>query len=230
MTKQNFYVAAANMVSTKMKLDVERIYHEAFVNTDVEASQVSFYSFCSTQHLRKCNAHACMVCAQDWRAMYTATRNATDDFFLQRALHWAQADREKYSGGGCLVVAEDEAHVARLLDMWEELGGDVKAGPASALQDKSYGVVIVPKRASRGYTAVRLGALVRMPYPGSPAERKQMEGRLWRLTQTRPRVHLETVFAKDSLQEHLHKNHNLAANTALSLETLAKEYLQKHEL
>jgi len=114
----------------------------------------------------------------------------------------AMEDREKYSDGGVLMVADTKDHAEKLIHACNEYG-KVRAGGFDTLDSPNaaaFGIVVVPKDKDRGYnSACRLGAMVTGVYAGNGASRHQMRGRLRRLGQRRKLVVFKTVVMENSL-------------------------------
>lgn len=148
---KNYLVAASNMISAIVDLDITSHYHA------VEVPQCE-----ETQR-----AMAMYMEDRRFRLLYNTLRDLTNLPLLREGLTWALRDRAAHEGGGCLIVSENDTHAAMLLEIWETLEEKhgIKAGTVEHLANPDYGIIIISLRHSRGYNAgVRLGALVTQPY------------------------------------------------------------------
>eukprot|EP00011_Vannellida_sp_DIVA3-517-6-12_P013194 CAMPEP_0114636566 /NCGR_PEP_ID=MMETSP0168-20121206/17052_1 /TAXON_ID=95228 ORGANISM="Vannella sp., Strain DIVA3 517/6/12" /NCGR_SAMPLE_ID=MMETSP0168 /ASSEMBLY_ACC=CAM_ASM_000044 /LENGTH=1272 /DNA_ID=CAMNT_0001848283 /DNA_START=143 /DNA_END=3962 /DNA_ORIENTATION=+ len=198
--KSNWLVAANSMVSKQIDLSIEVEYREEVVPMSQEVR---------SRHL---------AVGRDWAAMARLTQDATDEKMA------AVAAAAALEHGGVLVVANDEAHVAALVELLQRQAG-VRAGTFEDRGDEAFNAVVVSKRHCRGYNeATRLGAIVTGVYAGNGADRHQMTGRLKRIGQRRSRIFHVTVYMQHSILELLHQRHQSVDTMNLSLEALGDKY------
>ena len=118
---------------------------------------------------------------RNWLQLFRTTQHATDVAMCDRAHQLAVADRKVHPNGGVLLVANDQSHVARLVELMSSAARQPSVGKVGIFEDmsdSSFGCVIVSKGKDRGYNAgTRLGAMVKGAYPGNGASRHQMRGR-----------------------------------------------------
>jgi len=209
VTRANYLVAAGNMVSLRVDLRIRKTRSEYVVPLS-DAGRAATQAY--LQH-------------RDWTVLFRALQAETDAAFCDRAADLARWDRANVPHGGCFVVAETGAHVARLLTLLAARSPDLVAAGHDRMADPAVGLVVVAASNDRGYNeGVRLGAQIRQPYPGNGASRQQMEGRLVRLTQQRPEVRYEVVYSKHSMQALLHERHQRDDGVNMSLDQLAQAY------
>lgn len=209
VTPRNYLVAACNMVAVRILLPV-RQQRETWVVPVTIMAQQAFQAYRQTR---------------DWRTLFTVVRTATNPALAARGIHWARQDRQQVPTGGCFVVCEGQDHVLELQDLVQRLAPDLRVGGLADLADPAVAVVCVSKRDCRGYnTGVRLGAMVRQPYPGTTSQRKQMDGRIHRLTQERPVVVYDTVYMDHTLMALLYERQMRDDTVNYSLEALAMEF------
>jgi hypothetical protein len=145
-----------------------------------------------------------------------------------RAHQLAVADRKRYPKGGVLLVANDQAHVARLVELMSDKGrgpGIGKVGVFEDMADVSFGCVVVSKGKDRGYNfGTRLGAMIKGTYPGNGASRHQMRGRIRRIGQVRKEVIFCTCVMEHTMLQLLHERQQSVDTLNISLEALAKHF------
>eukprot|EP01063_Lacrimia_lanifica_P017900 TRINITY_DN24883_c0_g1_i1.p1 TRINITY_DN24883_c0_g1~~TRINITY_DN24883_c0_g1_i1.p1 ORF type:complete len:1390 (+),score=554.89 TRINITY_DN24883_c0_g1_i1:425-4171(+) len=209
VTRQNYLVAACNMVALKISLGIESKYSEHALPRTA-AAEAAFGGYMRTR---------------DWRALFKVLQSECNAGFCDRAAHYAATDRAANSDGGCFVVCETDRHVKDLCALFRARHPAVPCGDARAMDDGAVAVVFVAAANNRGYnTGVRLGVQIRQPYPGSGAGRQQMEGRIRRMTQKRRVVQYEVVYMAHTLLALLFERQQRDDSVNHSLEQLAEEY------
>ena len=154
---------------------------------------------------------------RDWRVIAKITQDATDTRLVEKAAEWARTE-------GALVVANDEGHVQKLVNLLCRQHG-VRAGVFDQRADSAFNAIVITKRHCRGYNeAVRLGSLVTGVYAGNGADRHQLLGRLRRLGQKRPKIWHVTVMMKYSVLAALYHRHQSVDTMNMSLESLGQKY------
>lgn len=160
-----------------------------------------------------------------WRDLFVAVQSELDPILGERAEHYARTDRTENPQGGCLVVCNNLEHVEAFLTMFRTRFPTTPCGTLANMTDPAIHVIAVPSTHCRGYnTGVRLGAQVSQPYPGNPASRKQMQGRIRRLTQYRKTIHYEIVYMEGTVTELLYERQQHGDGINESLEQIALEY------
>ena len=210
VTQDNYFVAACNMVMLKVVSDVKRVYMDPFTMELTDRARAAFLQYKQNR---------------DWRQLFTVLQDETNLEFCKRAVYWATKDRAITPNGGCFVVCETSTHVQTIIGLIRKHYPTIPVGDIKNLSNDSYHIVCVASKNCRGYNnGVRLGVQIRQPYPGNASCRKQMEGRIWRLTQKRAEVYYEVVYMKNTMMQLLHERHlsNDCANYAL--DSLALEY------
>lgn len=200
--------AASSMVSTQLELGIEAV-EELVVVSMVDEVRAACRDLAS---------------ARDWGAMARVVQHHTDELMVDHAIRLATLDRETHPAGGALLVADSQAHAARLMRLASDrnvLPGDfasMQAGQARA-------VVVITKHMDRGYNcAVGLGAMVTGAYGGNASARHQLRGRLRRIGQKRDRVTYATVVMQHSILELLHQRHSRVDLMNLTLQQLAEMF------
>merc|ERR1712151_847871 len=129
----------------------------------------------------------------------------------------------KRAKDGVLLVANDKAHVERLLTLVRSKG--IAAGNFDQRGVESVRVVVVTKRHCRGYNeAARLGSLVTGVYPGNGADRHQLIGRLKRIGQHRSQICQVTVYMLNTILHLLHLRPQPVDTLNISLTALGQLY------
>lgn len=217
ITEKNYLVGAANMVALKVAIDIERV--EELV--EVERADAV------TQLLRQMRGFKL-----DWRLLSETERQSTDEYLCQASVSAIERDcieNPHLAEHGVLLVADNARHQAILRDRMATLIGKHRVGIDNAqIQDSRSkpGVqcIIVTKTWSTGYNfAVRFGALVQGVMPGNAPDRKQMRGRLVRISQPRKKIWYVTVVMKNTILSLLRERQRGTDAMAQTLEQLALE-------
>lgn len=211
VTASNYLVAACNLVYLKIDLGIKAV-HTVFETPQTPGSEVAF------QKYRREGGH-------NWGKLFGAIRAETDVAFCERAEFHATRDCVVNPKGGCFVVCDNQTHVDELIVLFRRMFPTTPCGDARDIDNNAVRVVFVTAQNNRGYNgAVRFGVMLRQPYPGSPNERSQMEGRILRLTQHRTEVLYEVVYMKNTMTQLLYVRQGMDDSCNKSLEEIAIEF------
>jgi hypothetical protein len=209
---KNLLVAASGMVAIQLELGIQAT---ELLETTPMTDEVR--SGCQS-----------MLHSRAWLQMARLVQKHTDQAMVTLAIRLAKDDLKEHTGGGALLVANNEAHAERLINLIRSAAGHIKTGDFASLESvdaSSYGLVVITKDKDRGYnSACRLGVMITGAYAGNGASRHQIRGRLRRLGQKRSVVKFVTFVMENSLLHLLHLRHNAVDSMNISLEQLGQSF------
>jgi hypothetical protein len=214
INRKNQLVGAAMMVAARVELDIEPI--ESIVEVDLSSSEMQVH----TQLLQN---------GRNWKDASVVCRNGTQKTLLDTAVAEARRDRAKpdFANGGCLLVFDNKSEMqvgmARLVAEYG-LEFAIAERTEAAEADPNVGIICVTRRDTTGYNMQRFGAVVTGVYEGSPADRRQLRGRIRRAGQKRKEVQYVTVIPKRTILSLLFARHNSVDAMNASLEALADKF------
>lgn len=210
VSARNYLVAACNLIYLKIDLGIKSTY----IEIEIPQTQISKDAFSVYMHE-----------GNDWAKLFRVLQAETNRQFCEYAHMYALEDRAQNITGGCLAVCDSQPHVRTLIALFKEMFPTIGCGDSSEIENPDIMVMFVAALNNRGYNgAVRFGVMIRQPYPGSPNERIQMEGRIRRISQHRSEVKYVVVYMKDSMMSLLYERQSRDQNANLTLEAVAKIY------
>ena len=164
---------------------------------------------------------------RNWLAAARTAQAAVDEKMVTLAVSEAARCRAKFRDSGALVVADNQAHAARIIGMLRDIRLQFAVGGLDTLEAPNcatYGIVVVTKDADRGYNAQRLGALITGAYASSAASRHQIRGRLRRIGQRFDKIIYHTVVLENSPLSLLHERQQGHDGANASLMALGEHF------
>ena len=212
-TQDDILVAGAMFISGRHDLKIVSTEEEVFVRLDEQFQQAHEQAIAETG---------------GWNRAARIVRAAIEDKMAEVSVELAREDRMFHPGGGVLVVADNSAEAASIIEKMQALVGgefrvELREKTLNTTQplDSNVGIIVVTSKDTTGYNLQRLGAIVTGVYAGNAAQRHQLRGRIRRLGQKRRRVKYVTIIGENSILSLLHTRHQSTDAQGATLEQMA---------